>query len=175
MHVAPFYYKDHGATLRYGGGISVKSCYMRPESRGRVGLNSANPMEEPLIDPNYYDVPADFDPMMAAVRKSIELIQTKTLAEDNLVVSGFGDKDVSNLTDSDINEYLRENTESIYHPVSTCKMGPLSDPTAVVEIDASVMPTVVSGNTNAPTMVIAQKAYNQMVVRIELSTSPIHH
>ncbi|KNC85415.1 hypothetical protein SARC_02414 [Sphaeroforma arctica JP610] len=178
MHVAPFYYKDHGATLRYGGGISVKSCYMRPESRGTVGLNSADPMEGPLIDPNYYDVPADFDPMVAAVRKSIELIQTKTLAEDNLVVSGFGDKNVNNLTDSDIKEYLRENTESTYHPVSTCKMGPSSDPMAVVDhsnglkvhgmeglrvVDASVMPTVVSGNTNAPTMVIAQKAYNQMV------------
>ncbi|KNC86745.1 hypothetical protein SARC_01124 [Sphaeroforma arctica JP610] len=178
MHVAPFYYKDHGATLRYGGGISIKSCYMRPESRGTVALNSANPMEGPLIDPNYYDVPADFDPMVAAVRKSIELIQTNTLQEDNLVVSGFGDKDVNNLTDSDIKEYLRENTESIYHPVSTCRMGPSSDPMAVVDhsnglrvhgmeglrvIDASVMPTVVSGNTNAPTMVIAQKAYNQMI------------
>ncbi|KNC85906.1 hypothetical protein SARC_01944 [Sphaeroforma arctica JP610] len=178
MHVAPFYYKDHGATLRYGGGITIKSCYMRPESRGTVLLKSTNPMDAPLIDPKYYDVPADFDPMVAAVRKSIELIKTKALAEDKLVVSGFDDKDVDNLTDSDIVEYLRQNTESIYHPVSTCKMGPASDPMAVVDhsnglrvhgmeglrvIDASVMPTVVSGNTNAPTMVIAQKAYNQMI------------
>ncbi|KNC85040.1 hypothetical protein SARC_02765 [Sphaeroforma arctica JP610] len=104
MHVAPFYYKDHGATLRYGGGLTAKSCYMRPESRGTVALNSVNPMEGPLIDPNI---------------TIIESIQSKALAEDNLATCGYGDKDVNNLTDSDIKEFLRENIESIYHPVST--------------------------------------------------------
>src|SRR4029077_6592510 len=129
-------------------------------------LASADPIKPPAIDPNFFGDPDDLESMVAGFKTTQRLMQTpalKALQKKDMVTAGVR-------TDDDIRAVLRARVDTVYHPVVTCKMG-ISDPMAVVDpklkvygvealrvVDASVMPTLIGGNTNAPTIMIGEKA-----------------
>jgi choline dehydrogenase len=138
----------------------------RPRSRGRVTLASRDPLQAPLIDPNYLADPDDMRTARDALRIARKLIAQSAFDEFRSVEYAPG-ADVQ--SDADLDAYIRANAMSIYHPVGTCRMG--TDPLAVVDsqlhvhgieglrvVDASVIPFLVSGNTNAATMMVAERA-----------------
>jgi choline dehydrogenase-like flavoprotein len=139
---------------------------LRPKSRGSVWLQSADPLSPPAIDPNFLGEEADLETMVAGFKLTKRLLDApalKALQKSDTVTAGVD-------TDDDIRKVLRENVDTVYHPVGTCKMG-VNDPLAVVDpklrvygleglrvVDASIMPTLIGGNTNAPTIMIGEKA-----------------
>lgn len=154
---------EHGRDLRRGFAVSCHACYLRPESRGTVRLASADPSECVLIDPNFLSHPKDVEYMVAGAERTRAIMQeaaiAKYITED--YPAPYIEKD-------GMLGYIRNKSDTIYHPVGTCRMG--SDNTSVVDlalnvrgvsnlrvIDASVMPTLISANTNAPTIMIAEK------------------
>ncbi|MDV7349513.1 choline dehydrogenase [Halorubrum distributum] len=167
FHFAPSYFMEHGlANPEEGRGLSIGATQLRPESRGRVRLSSADPFEAPAIDPNYLDERADLETLVEGVKRAREIADQDALSE-YLGRELWPGGDVE--TDEEIARHVREECHTVYHPVGTCKMG--DDPAAVVDdelrvrgveglrvVDASVMPTLVGGNTNAPTIAIAERA-----------------
>ncbi len=147
-------------------GFQMHVCQLRPESRGTIRLASADPSAHPLIDPAYLSAPADLEVLLAAIDRTREIAAAPALAAYKGPEYWPGDE----VQDRDtMVTRIRDWAETIYHPVGTCRMG--ADPASVVDpelrvrgveglrvIDASVMPTLVSGNTNAPTIMIAEKA-----------------
>ena len=140
---------------------------LRPESRGRVGLKSADPLADPAIFANYLSAEEDRRAMREGVRMMREVARQAALKPYVKEEYAPG-PDVQ--SDADIDAWIRRSAETIYHPVGTCRMGAAGDAMAVVDgdcrvqgisglrvVDASVMPTLVGGNTNAPTMMIAEK------------------
>jgi choline dehydrogenase-like flavoprotein len=156
---------DHGRTILPGHGYSCHICLLRPKSRGEVTLASADPMAAPMIDPNFFAEEEDLDTMVKAFKQLRQIMERSPFANLNAQdVFGAGVH-----SDDEIREELRNRADTVYHPVGTCKMG--SDEMAVVDhelrvhglenlrvIDASIMPTLIGGNTNAPTIMIAEKA-----------------
>ena len=166
MHFVPALLDDHGRNRLPGDGYTVHACPLRPQSRGRIGLHSADPRQAPAIHANYLSEPEDLEMMLECVRLSREILNRPAFKpyRGNEIYPGGDVTDRAGLI-----EFIRTKAESIYHPVGTCRMG--SDDGAVVDpelkvrgldglrvIDASVMPTLVGGNTNAPTVMIAEKA-----------------
>ncbi|MDK1025332.1 MAG: choline dehydrogenase [Gammaproteobacteria bacterium] len=166
LHFIPGFMIDHGRQRGPGPGMCIHVCHLHPQSRGEVTLRSADPFDDPLIKANYLSVEADLDVLVEGVKIVRKIYKTSVLApylgEEYAPSKGRE-------SDAEIREFIRENAETLYHPVGTCKMG--SDPMAVVDdqlrvhgieklrvVDASIMPTVVGGNTNAPTIMIAEKA-----------------
>tara|TARA_B110000211_G_scaffold153691_1_gene174513 strand:- start:268 stop:711 length:444 start_codon:yes stop_codon:yes gene_type:complete len=138
---------------------------MRPKSRGTITLADSNPRSAPLIDPNYLSHPDDLAVMIAGLKKTLAIMQSK--AFDNIRGKMIYPLDINN--DDQLIEFIRQTADTEYHPVGTCKMG--QDPMAVVDtnlrvhgvsnlrvVDASIMPTIITGNTNAPVIAIAEKA-----------------
>jgi len=159
---SPYYFDGSGAD-RHGFGLLMNVC--RPKSRGEVRLHSANPLERPLIDPRYLSDPADVALSIAGVRVCLEIGASKAMA-------GIGaqrvNPDPGAASDAEILAFIRQTATTIWHPVGTCKMG--VDAMAVVDpalrvrgvaglrvADASVMPVIVSGNTNATCIMIGEK------------------
>jgi choline dehydrogenase-like flavoprotein len=157
---------DHGRKTVFGHGYSCHVCLLRPKSRGRVRLASADPMAAPAIDPAFLAERDDVDAMVRGVKAMRHLLSQPALAR-------FGGRELASSagvrTDAQIEAFLRERADTIYHPVGSCRMGPA--PTDVVDaslrvkgvealrvVDASIMPRIVGGNTNAPTVMIAEKA-----------------
>jgi choline dehydrogenase len=147
-------------------GMTVAVCCVRPESRGTVLAASADPLARPLIRPNYLSAPADMQVLLSGIRQTREIFAAPALAKHNAGETLPG-PDVQ--SDDALEAFIRQWGNTLYHPVGTCKMG--DDPMAVVDarlrvhgltglrvVDASVMPTVTTGNTNAPTIMIAEKA-----------------
>jgi len=148
-------------------GFTFHVCQLRPESRGRVGLKSADPLADPAIFANYLVAEED----RRAIREGVKMMR-KVAAQAALapyVTAEYAPGEAVQ-TDAEIDAWVRRSAETIYHPVGTCRMGPDGDPMAVVDaqcrvrgigalrvVDASVMPTLVGGNTNAPTIMIAEK------------------
>jgi len=147
-------------------GLTIAPCQVRPESRGTIRIKSADPAAYPAIVPNYLSDPIDQQVAVAALRWARRIAAQPTLAKwiDHEMMPG---PDVA--TDEALLEFARMAGSTIYHPVGTCQMG--HGPAAVVDpqlrvrgleslrvVDASVMPRLVSGNTNAPTIMIAEKA-----------------
>ena len=156
---------DHARKLHLGHGFSCHVCVLRPKSRGSVTLESSDPMAAPRIDPGFLSDPEDLDVLMKGVRKTRQIMAAEPLAgyiHKELFIEGEPD-------DAALEQHIRNRADTIYHPVGTCKMG--MDDMAVVDpqlrvhgldglrvVDASVMPRLVGGNTNAPTIMIAEKA-----------------
>ena len=160
--------RDHGKERVGEDGFSLHLCQLRPESRGRIGLASADPLADPLIFANYLASPEDRRVMRECVKIGRDVASQAALDPYRTDELAPG-KEVR--SDADIDAWVRRTAETIYHPVGTCKMGADGDPTAVVDaelrvrgieglrvVDASVMPTLVGSNTNAPTIMIAEKA-----------------
>ena len=157
---------NHGKNLHRGYGYSCHVCPVRPHSRGEVFLISGDPFADPGIDPKFLSDPRDLAVMVKGAKIARDILEApamKLYKKHDL----FGVTD--NLSDAAWEEHIRARSDTIYHPVGTCKMG--VDEMAVVDpelrvhglsglrvVDASVMPTVVSGNTNAPTIMIAERA-----------------
>lgn len=157
---------DHARKMHWGHGYTLHVTLMRPKSRGSVTLASRDPMDKPLIDPAFFKEKEDLQTMMSATQMGLRIMQSDGLAAyRGEMLYPF---DANN--PAQVENFLRDHSDTEYHPVGTCKMGPSHDPLAVVDselrvhglqglrvIDASVMPHLVSGNTNAPTIMIAEK------------------
>jgi len=161
---------DHNRTLHWGHGFSCHVCVLRPKSIGSVDLHNDDPFSPPKIDPAFFKEPADMDVMMKGYKIMRDIMNGPRLSayitEDLFTADCYSDEDIE--------QVIRNRADSVYHPVGTCKMG--HDPRAVVApdslklhgieglrvVDASIMPTVIGGNTNAPTMMIAEKAFNMI-------------
>jgi choline dehydrogenase len=156
----------------YCHGITVAFYVNRPASRGRITLASADPLDQPLIDPAYLSGPADLPQLVAGIQMLREIVRAKPLGD--LLGRELGPGDDAR-SEAEIAAYVRDRASgTVFHPVGTCKMG--TDVMAVVDpslrvhgldglrvVDASIMPTLIGGNTNAPTIMIAEKAAAMML------------
>ncbi|MEW6996986.1 GMC family oxidoreductase [Colwelliaceae bacterium BS250] len=168
VHSLPMAYRDHARDykLMTNWGFTLVVNLSRPKSRGEVSLKDANPLSEPNIQLNLLSHPDDMAQMIAAVKKSQQMVAHPSM--DKHIKSQLHPQKPF-MNDHEVEQYLRQYGAHAYHPVGTCKMG--SDAMAVVDerlkvhgleglrvVDASIMPTLVSGNTNAPTIMIGEKA-----------------
>ena len=166
FHFAPAFFINHGFTPIEGHGFTFGPTLLRPQSRGRITLRSNDPFEAPAIQPDYLASESDLQTLVEGINISRSIAETKAFSEYCGDEAYPGDETVS---DESISAYVRDYAETLYHPVGTCKMG--GDPMAVVDsqlrvhtveglrvVDASIMPSIVGGNTNAPTIMIAEKA-----------------
>ena len=163
--------KDHRRARLYALGYSCHVCVLRPKSRGSVALSSADAHAAPRIDPNFLSDPDDARRLVRGFERMRELLRQPALASLGGVETS-PTKDV--MGPKAIEAFIRANADTIYHPVGTCRMG--SGPLDVVDsqlrvhgvqglrvVDASIMPTLIGGNTNAPSMMIAEKAADMML------------
>lgn len=164
-------YEDSGRRIVPGHGYMAVFTLQRPESRGTVMIRSSDPMTAPDIDPNYFEREIDLHTMREGVKIAREIFAQPAFDPFRADEYAPGPKVVS---DSEIEDWIRQNVDSNYHLSGTCKMG--RDEMAVVDdqlrvrgldglrvIDASIMPTVVSGNTNAATIMIAERGVDFIV------------
>ena len=161
---------DHNRKLHLGSGYSIHVCVLRPHSRGQVRLASADVGNAPLIDPNFLSDPRDLDTLVAGTRISQRIMAASTLAAWNgRTIYGSGRDD-----DEALRQLIRAHADTIYHPVGTCRMGDdvesVVDPSLSVRgveglrvVDASIMPRVISGNTQAPCAMIGEKAADMIL------------
>ena len=168
FHFVPAQLDDHGRNQLPGYGYTVHACYLRPRSRGRLRLASANPADKVRIEANYLSDAQgrDWQMLLECVRVSREIFAQPAFApyRGEEIFPGDGVRDEAGLR-----AFIARKAESIYHPVGSCRMG--SDDESVVDpelrvrgvrglrvVDASVMPKLIGGNTNAPTIMIAERA-----------------
>ena len=161
---------DHGRKTVFGHGYSCHVCLLRPKSRGTLQLASSDPMIAPLIDPNFLGERADLEGLLTGFKLMRGLLQQPALA-------GYRGRELPASavaqTDAQIEAFIRGHADTIYHPVGSCRMG--SGAMDVVDsqlrvhgvqglrvIDASIMPSIVGGNTNAPVIAIAEKAADML-------------
>ncbi|MBD2843391.1 GMC family oxidoreductase [Erythrobacter rubeus] len=163
-HFVPAVLEDHGRENVKGYGFSLHACVLRPESRGTVRLGSGNAEAPPVIDPNFLDDDRDIAVLRAGVRLSHRIADAPPL-------QAYGPTDrhpVDLHDDAALDSLIRERADTVYHPVGTCHMGAdddaVVDPTLKVNgvdglwvADASIMPKIVSGNTNAPSIMIGER------------------
>jgi len=157
---------DHGRTTTTGHGYSCHVCLLRPKSRGSVRLRNADPLAAPLIDPNFLGERDDVERLVRGFK-----LMRGILAQPALARLGARELPASAAVRSDeqIEQFIRSHADTIYHPAGSCRMGPGA--TDVVDaqlrvhglqglrvVDASIMPSLVGGNTNAPVIMIAEKA-----------------
>ncbi|MBT7732966.1 MAG: choline dehydrogenase [Rhodospirillaceae bacterium] len=176
--MTPFLYESVDGKLEISKrkGVTLNINVLRSESVGSIHIQSSNPAIPPAIKFNFMSSPYDRDGTVAAMRKARELFATSPLA------SAVGEELAPGIqcqSDSDMVEWIKNNAETTYHPVGTCKMG--SDPLAVVDnelcvhgisglrvADASIMPTLTSGNTNAPSIMIGEKCALMMLTKAKM-------
>jgi choline dehydrogenase-like flavoprotein len=172
----PSVYLDSGTTdLRPSYGLTINSCVLRPRSRGSVRLASRDAADQPLVDPQYLADPEDLRLSVAGLRHARRVLAANPLRDIVLreIFPGIG-KD----SDADLSAHARSFVKTVYHPVGTARMGRASDPDAVLlpdmtvkgieglrVADASAMPNIISGNTNATTLVVADRALDFILDR----------
>ena len=157
---------NHGRTTALGHGYSCHVCLLRPKSCGSVTLASNDPLALPLVDPDFLASRDDMDRMVRGFKLMRGILAQPALAQ-------FGGRELNATakaqTDDEIEQTIRNLADSIYHPVGTCRMGPTDMDVVDAQlrvhglqglrvVDASIMPRVVGGNTNAPVIMIAEKA-----------------
>jgi len=164
---------DHGRKIALGHGYSCHVCLLRPKSRGSVALASADPFAAPRIDPAFLAERDDVDRLVLGFKEMRRILAQPALA-------GHGARELATSakarSDAEIEAFVRSHADTIYHPVGSCRMG--NGPLDVVDaelrvhgverlrvVDASIMPAIVSGNTNAPTIMIAEKAADMIQLR----------
>lgn len=178
LHFAPIGIADDYSTDLYNlktfskkDGFGILAILIRPESKGTISLNSANPKEHPVIQPNLLSVKSDSEKLLFAMKKAIEIVSAaafKPYSPQAVVFPALP------ATDDALQVHIRKTLETLYHPVGTCKMG--NDQMAVVNdqlqvygvkklrvVDASIMPTIVSGNTNAAAIMIGEKGSDMII------------
>ena len=156
---------EHGLAKLRNAGVTLNSCFSRPRSRGTVTLRDADPRTPPVIDPNYWGDPYDREISIRGFRLAREIMAQEAF-RPFILCERYPGPDTK--SDAEIAAYARKAAKTDYHPVGTCKMG--SDAMAVVDpalkvrglealrvIDSSVMPLLPSSNTNAPTIMVAEK------------------
>lgn len=156
----------HGKRFPFGHGVSLHVCHLYPKSRGELRITSSDPTDHPHIDPMYLSHPEDVEAMLDGMEAARAVLRHRAFDFDRKEEVW---PDPSYRTRSQLLDDLRNRAETLYHPVGTCRMG--TDPLAVVDsrlrvhgvkglrvVDASVMPRLIGGNTNAPTMMIATRA-----------------
>ena len=164
LHFVVAMVEDHARKLRLGHGYSCHVCLLRPRSRGTIKLRSPDPLAAPAIDPNFLGDAQDLEDMVAGFKLTRRLMDTPAFTARrgrDLFTSGVRN-------DDDIRALLRQRVDTVYHPAGSCQMG--NDDAAVVDptlrvrgvtglrvVDISIMPTLVSGNTNAPAIMIGEK------------------
>lgn len=164
-HFVPAMLEDHGRTKVKGHGFSCHACVLRPESRGTVRLASGDAAAAPAIDPGFLTDARDMTTLRAGVRMMHRIAAAPPLAD----YAGIDRHPVNLDDDAALDALIRSRADTVYHPVGTCRMG--SDADAVVDpalklngidalwvADASIMPRLVSGNTNAPSIMIGERA-----------------
>lgn len=178
MHFVPALLDDHGRNRLPGDGYTLHACPLRPASRGHLALRSADPRAPIAIHANYLSEAGDLEMMLECVHHSREILEQPAFRPFRAHEIYPGDEIRSR---DGLIDFIRTKAETIYHPVGTCRMG--SDPHAVVDpelkvrgleglrvVDASIMPSLVGGNTNAPTIMIAEKAADMILAGA--ATSP---
>lgn len=179
LHFVVALVDNHGRTLHGGHGISCHVCLLNPRSRGHVKLSGAH-MDDPLhIDLNFLADPKDMDDMVAGFKMTKKLMDSNAFKP--VIKQDVFSSQIKN--DDDIRKLLCQRVDTVYHPVGTCKMG-VNDEMAVVDpqlrvygvqglrvVDASIMPSVVNGNTNAPVIMIAEKAVDMIRQTYQMATA----
>ena len=173
FHFIPAYLHDHGRRLSLGYGLTLHVCDLAPKSRGRISLRSPDPMAAPGIAANYLGHPDDLPVLRSGLKIARTLLQAPALAR-HISHETLPGPQVA--TDAQLEADIRARAETIYHPVGTCRMG--TDPASVTDpqgrvrglenlrvIDASLMPQIIAGNTNAPTMMIAETIARRILGR----------
>ncbi len=176
LHMGALYFDNHGAGEHEGDAIVSGPTLLTPKARGTVTLRSADPFDKPRIRTNLLSEPEDVASMVEGMKLVERLVASEPLRSK---VTGRIDPRPGQMEgdDSDIEDALRERVELIYHPVGTCRMG--TDDDAVVDpelrvrgleglrvVDASVMPVIPGGNTNAPTIMVAERAADLIKGRV---------
>jgi choline dehydrogenase len=167
IHFLPAFMIDHGRDPGPGHGFMLHACNLRPRSRGRIRLWSADPTADPRIEPNYLSDEQDMKVLIESIRLCRRIFAQPAFNPYRGKEFMPGEEAQS---DEQIAAAIRRTAETIYHPVGTCKMGAASDKMAVVDnqcrvhglqglrvVDASVFPELMGGNTNAPTIMVAEK------------------
>ncbi|MCK5275481.1 MAG: GMC family oxidoreductase N-terminal domain-containing protein, partial [Alphaproteobacteria bacterium] len=171
FHIQPLSADKPGDGPHKFSAFTASVCQLRPESRGRILLKSPDPSAHPAIHANYLSTQTDQDIAVKAIKVTRKIAATEALGS---LISEEYEPGPGVKTDEELLEYARNRSQTIYHPVGTCKMG--ADPMAVVDerlrlhgieglrvVDASIMPTLVSGNTNAPAIMIGEKAADMIL------------
>lgn len=169
-------------TYPWRNGLGILVIVIRPESRGFVGLKSANPMEAPLIQPNLLSNEKDLEVLKKGILKAKKILESK--AFEKYLDGGISFP--NQFDDASMEQHIKKSLETLYHPVGTCKMG--TDPMAVVDpslrvigikglrvADASIMPTIISGNTNAACIMIGEKAADMILNDPEMKPQSFTH
>lgn len=171
FHFLPALLRDHGQQTSWGYGLTLHVCDLLPQSRGRIGLHSGDPAAAPRIEPGYLSHPDDETVLLQGLKLARRVIAAPPLSRHVRFEQLPGPQAQ---TDDDLLADIRARAETIYHPAGTCRMG--HDPTSVVDpqarvrgvqglrvVDASIMPQLVAGNTNAPTMALAENVADMLV------------
>ncbi len=173
LYFAPVYFIQHGFVRPAGYGFSLGVCLLRPQSRGEVTLRSRDPFQPPRVQPRYLEDAADVSPLVEGIRLARRILRAS--AFDSYRGPEFL-PGAHIATEEELADDVRNRLETLYHPAGTCKMG--KDALSVVNprlqvhgttglriADASIMPTLIGGNTNAPVVMIAEKAVDLMLER----------
>ena len=168
--------KPDGSFINAGYGYTLAAMMLRPKSRGSVTLSGPKPEDGPLLDPNFFAEPEDIEVMLKGVKTARRMLDAPAFAKYGATEVKPG-KAVQ--SDDELRKFIRDTASTVYHPAGTCKMG--TGPDAVVDaqlrvhgltglrvVDASIMPVVIGGNTNAPTIMIAEKAADMILGKTPL-------
>ena len=177
----PGHRSPSGKVIGPGHGYSLNTILLRPLSRGTIGIKDANPMSAPLINPRFFSEADDLEVILRGFKMARRILDSPAFDK----VRGEELKPGKHVqSDDDLRQFIRDNSATVYHPVATCMMGERDD--TVVDsqlrvkgveglrvVDASVMPRVVGGNTNAPTIMIAEKASDMILGRPPLPAAEL--